>query len=65
MALNLSAKKQESLPIVIKPKVNRAAVEIAAQPAPGKRGRPKKVQNGEPANLCMRRSSRLVENKSK
>jgi len=64
IALNLSAKKQEPSTAVIKPKATRAAVEIAAQPAPGKRGRPKRNANAEPPKICMRRSSRLIDNKS-
>ncbi|XP_017055494.1 titin isoform X2 [Drosophila ficusphila] len=66
-ALHLSAIKQEpstTAAAAVKPKVNRTAVEIAAQPAPGKRGRPKKVVNGEPAKISMRRSSRLIDNKT-
>ncbi|XP_016986252.1 PHD finger protein rhinoceros isoform X2 [Drosophila rhopaloa] len=64
IALNLSAKKQEPLTTTDKPKVTRAAVEIAAQPAPGKRGRPKKALTGETTKICMRRSSRLIDNKT-
>lgn len=68
MALNLSAKKHHHQPA----KVARAAVEIAAQPAPGtkasgqRRGRPKKVVTAvQPTRGSMRRSTRLIDNKSK
>lgn len=70
-ALNLSAKKQQHHQHPAK--VVRVAVEIAAQPAPLKgtgrpRGRPKKLPSAEPVKLapdCTRRSSRLIDNKSK
>lgn len=64
-ALNLSAKKQHQQ----HNKLGRAAVHIAAQPAPSlttrqRRGRPKKPPNIEPSRGCMRRSSRLIDNKT-
>ncbi|KAH8235808.1 hypothetical protein KR032_008113 [Drosophila birchii] len=62
MALNLSAKKQVPAPTAAKSKsTGRAAVEIAAQPAPGKRGRHKKTVTA--AKISTRRSSRLIDNK--
>lgn len=73
IALNLSAKKQQHQQHPAK--VARVAVEIAAQPAPMKvtgrpRGRPKKMPSAEPVKLApdcpiARRSSRLIDNKSK
>lgn len=74
IALNLSAKKQQlQHHLQHQPaKVARVAVEIAAQPAPGtkttgqRRGRPKKVVTElQPARGSMRRSTRLIDNKSK
>ncbi|XP_030564634.1 uncharacterized protein LOC115765283 isoform X2 [Drosophila novamexicana] len=63
-ALNLSAKKQQQ-----QPKTARATVQIAAKPAPStstgqRRGRPKKPPNTEPSRCSMRRSSRLIDNKT-
>ncbi|EDW65618.1 serine-rich adhesin for platelets [Drosophila virilis] len=64
-ALNLSAKKQQQQ----QPKTARATVQIAAKPAPStstgqRRGRPKKPPNTEPSRCSMRRSSRLIDNKT-
>ncbi|XP_064555665.1 mucin-5AC [Drosophila montana] len=64
IALNLSAKKQQQ-----QPKTARATVQIAAKPAPStstgqRRGRPKKPPNTEPSRCSMRRSSRLIDNKT-
>ncbi|XP_043072154.1 mucin-5AC [Drosophila grimshawi] len=62
IALNLSAKKQQQ-------PAARVAMEIAAQPVPStttgqRRGRPRKPTNAEPPRGCMRRSSRLIDNKT-
>ncbi|KRG07588.1 uncharacterized protein LOC26528211 [Drosophila mojavensis] len=62
-ALNLSAKKQQQ------PRTGRVAVQISAQPAPSmttgqRRGRPRKPPNMEPSRSSMRRSCRLIDNKT-
>ncbi|XP_030246353.1 uncharacterized protein LOC108655353 [Drosophila navojoa] len=66
VALNLSAKKQQQQQ---QPRAGRIAVQISAQPAPSmttgqRRGRPRKPPNMEPSRCSMRRSSRLIDNKT-
>ncbi|KAH8418907.1 hypothetical protein KR222_003806, partial [Zaprionus bogoriensis] len=63
IALNLSAKKQQQHAHL---KVARVAVEIAAQSMTTgqRRGRPKKLASAEPGRGSMRRSSRLIDNKT-